>query len=156
MAAWISAKTLNFCVMSKDQIIGMRELERWPNNGGLVMLTRAAICAGPAGSTGDKNNELRPSQTARNHQGEASQDDDSPSRLREDQIATAELQWPARLGQVRFVWFIWFLWSIWLVWSIRFISFSQTHETDRIDQINETDRTDQMNKTGWRPVSASC
>jgi len=43
VAAWISAKTFNFCVMSRDQIIGMRKLEQWPNNGGLVMLPRAAI-----------------------------------------------------------------------------------------------------------------
>lgn len=50
--------------MSRDQIIGMRKLEQWPNNGGLVMLTRAVIRAGPGGPTGDKNNEVRPSQAA--------------------------------------------------------------------------------------------
>jgi hypothetical protein len=36
-------KDAQFCVMSRDQIIGMRKLEQWPNNGGLVMLPRAAI-----------------------------------------------------------------------------------------------------------------
>jgi hypothetical protein len=86
-----------FCVMSRDQIIGMRELKRWPNNGALVMLTRAAIHAGPGGATGDKNNEARPAEAAQNHQGEASQDEGSPSRLRKNHSATTELRGPARL-----------------------------------------------------------
>jgi hypothetical protein len=38
-------------------------------------------------------------EAAQNHQGEASQDEDSPSRLRENHIATAELRGPARLRQ---------------------------------------------------------
>ena len=76
----------------------MRELKRWLNNWGLATLTRAAICALPGGSTGDKNNAVRPSQAAQHHQMEASQDEDSPGRLWENYIAAAEYRWPARLG----------------------------------------------------------
>jgi len=45
------------------------------------------------------NNEVPPSKAAQNLQGEASQDDDSPCRLRKNHIATAELRWPVFLGQ---------------------------------------------------------
>ena len=46
--------------------------------------------------------------------------------LRKNHFGTAELRWPARLGQARSVWSLWLIWFIWLV------SFNQkTRQTEQ-------------------------
>jgi hypothetical protein len=53
------------------------------------------------------------------------------SRLWKNHFGTAELRWPARLGQARSVWSIWFLWFVWL---------------NKINQMNQTNQTDALGR----------
>jgi hypothetical protein len=49
----------------------------------------------------------------------------------ENYVGMLEIQWSARLGQVRSVWSLWFIWLVW---------FNQIIKTDRTDETDQTDK----------------
>jgi hypothetical protein len=62
----------------------------------------------------------------------------TPSRLRENHFGTAELRWPARLGQARSVWSIWLIWFVLFIWLILFIWLVSSNK--KLDKLDRPDK----------------